>query len=175
MNNFSSHRSVRGRGGATPFSTKHTGKASCVHPENANRTSSTNTSSNTGPARPCNLDRRSGCTAYTRGCRSTRACPRQRRPLPPSGYSYVSHQKWARRFSGTPARRRLLLVHASSSSLVDRKNFRAHSNCWTVCSLLFGRPQTGQARVLFCSVYYGSWSRWRLVLSTGASKKLPNA
>ena len=55
VDKISSHRSVRGRDGASPFSTKDTGKPSCG---NAKRTSSTlaNTSSNIGPARPCNLD-----------------------------------------------------------------------------------------------------------------------
>ena len=43
----------------SPVSTKHTGKASCGHPGNAKR----HTSSNTGPARPYNLDRKIGCTA----------------------------------------------------------------------------------------------------------------
>ena len=51
-----------------------------------------------------------------------------------------------------PTYRRLLLVKRSRrSSLVARKNLRAHFNSWAVRSSLLGRPWTGQARAIFRS------------------------
>ena len=59
---------------------KHTARAFCVkegcgHPGSANRTSFTvaSTSSSIGPARPCDLDRRTAILPCVRGCRSKRA------------------------------------------------------------------------------------------------------
>ena len=86
------------------FATTHTGKAFCGHPSIANRISSTlaNTSSNTGPARPCNSDRRIRCTVVCAWVPLNASLPATRAPrFPPAGYSYVTHQTWARRFCGT--------------------------------------------------------------------------
>ena len=63
-------------------------KASCGHPGNANRTSFTLANTpNTGPARPCNLDRRTGCRHACVGA-TQRGLARDKgaRFLPP-GYS----------------------------------------------------------------------------------------
>ena len=81
----SSHRSVRERAGAqlSPFSTKHTGKASCRRLGNVNRTSFTlvNTSSTTGPPRPCNFDRRARRTAVCAWVPLNASSPATRAPV----------------------------------------------------------------------------------------------
>lgn len=55
-------------------------------------------------------------------------------------------------------------------------NFLSHFDCWTtVLSSFSGLPRTGQSRDIFCSVYYGSCNRWRLVVSSSTPRKLPHA
>ena len=165
IDKISGHRSARGRGRiiAVLYETHLKGLLRpSFHLGNANRTSFplTNTFSNTGAARPCNLDRRTGCTAVCAWVPLNATSPAMRGPFTASRIqlrqspNVDSLVQWH-----LPARQCLYLAHGSRSSLVSRKHFRAHSNSWTVYSSLFGRPQTGQARALFCSIYYGTWSR----------------
>ena len=127
---------------------------------------------------PLQVDRRTGCTAICAWVPLNASSPATRvtvsclsdtttvRKSPNVGPSIPGHY---------PARRRPLLVQRSRSSWVTRKHFGAHPNSWTVYSSRCRRPRTGQARSLFCSVYYGSRSCSRFVVSTGASRKFPHA
>ena len=101
---FSSHRSVRGRGGAIAVLYETHGKG-LLRPSwerEADLLHARDTSSNTGPAPLSNLDRRTGCTAVCAWVPLKRELARDKgaRFLPP-GYSYVNHQTWARRFRDT--------------------------------------------------------------------------
>ena len=95
--------------------------------------------------------------------------------LPP-GYSYVNHQMWARRFRDTILPVGTYFWYKGQDHLWWLGNISAHTlTPGQYVVRFFGRPRTGQARALFSSVHYGSWSRSRLVVSTSASRKLPHA